>query len=211
MSYIEGVDYWVRYREFPCTTIYAWAVSLGDGTFDIWLNTRVSEEKQLDGLRHDLKHLEDNHFFRDDLTLAEKEAIAWGAAEEEIEKQKSIPVSRILPGSKQYSVFRSNSLPEDVTFGFYVPDNSLRPALKKGQLVYCDDQQLVPGDIGLFLYHGETMCRQYHKDMFGMTYLFTLDRRQSRLDIVLRSCEEKDLICLGRVRAEKRMPLPGMS
>ena len=79
MKYIEGIDYWVRYREFPCTTIFAWAVSLGDGTFDIWLNTRVSEKKQLEGLRHDLKHLEDNHFFRDDLTLAQKEAIAWGA------------------------------------------------------------------------------------------------------------------------------------
>ena len=103
-----------------------------------------------------------------------------------------------LPGTEpKFSVFRSNALPDDVTFGFYVPDNSLRPALKKGQLVYCDDQQLKPGDIGLFLYHGETMCRQYHKDMFGMTYLFTLDRRQSREDIVLRSCEEKDLVCLG--------------
>ncbi len=78
MKYIEGIDYWVRYREFPCTTIFAWAVSLGDGTFDIWLNTRVSEEKQLEGLHHDLKHLEDNHFYRDDLTLAQKEAIAWG-------------------------------------------------------------------------------------------------------------------------------------
>ena len=116
-----------------------------------------------------------------------------------------------LPGTEpKFSVFRSNALPDDVTFGFYVPDNSLRPALKKGQLVYCDDQQLKPGDIGLFLYHGETMCRQYHKDMFGMTYLFTLDRRQSREDIVLRSCEEKDLVCLGRVRSEKRMPLPGV-
>ncbi len=59
--------------------IFAWAVSLGDGTFDIWLNTQVSEEKQIEGLRHDLKHLEDNHFYRDDLTLA-KEAIAWGTA-----------------------------------------------------------------------------------------------------------------------------------
>lgn len=116
----------------------------------------------------------------------------------------------VLPGPEpKFSVFRSNALPDDVTFGFYVPDNSLRPALKKGQLVYCDDQQLKPGDIGLFLYHGETMCRQYHKDIFGMTYLFTLDRRQSGEDIVLRSCDEKDLICLGRVRSKKRMPLPG--
>lgn len=209
MSYIEGIDYWVRYREFPCTTIYAWAVSLGDGTFDIWLNTRVSEEKQLAGLQHDLRHLEDNHFYRDDLTLAEKEAIAWGASEEELEKEKPISVSKLLPGSKQYSVFRSNAMPDDVTFGFYVPDNSLRPALKKGQLVYCDDQQLVPGDIGLFQYQGNTICRQYHKDIFGMTYLFALNRKLSSDDILLRPNEGKDLICLGRVITKKRYPLPG--
>lgn len=78
MSYIEGIDYWVRRRAFPCTTIYAWAVSLGDGTFDIWLNSNVSEEKQLSGLQHELRHLEDNHFFRDDLTIEEKEQVAWG-------------------------------------------------------------------------------------------------------------------------------------
>lgn len=209
MRYIEGVDYWVRYLAFPCTTIYAWAVSLGDGTFDIWLNTRVSEEKQLAGLQHDLKHLEDNHFYRDDLTLAEKEAIAWGASEEALEKENPVSISRLLPGSKQYSVFRSNAIPKDATFGFYVPDNSLQPALKKGQLVYCDSQQLKPGDIGFFLYHGETVCRQYHKDMFGITYLFALDRRKSCEDIVLRASEEKDLICLGRMMIESRIPLPG--
>lgn len=92
MTYLEGVDYFIRYRPFPCTTIYAWAVSLGDGTFDIWLNTRVSREKQLKGLRHDLKHLVDNHFYRDDLTLAEKEAIAWGLIEESnAEEKRNIP------------------------------------------------------------------------------------------------------------------------
>lgn len=117
---------------------------------------------------------------------------------------------RVLPGpDPKFSVFRSNSLPEDVSFGFYVPDNSLRPALKKGQLAYCDSKQMLTGDIGLFQYRGDTMCRQYHKDIFGITYLFTIDRRRSIEDIVLWSCEEKDLICLGRVRTEKRIPLPG--
>ena len=96
MTYLEGVDYFVRYRPFPCTTIYAWAVSLGDGTFDIWLNTRVSKEKQLKGLHHDLKHLVDNHFYRDDLTLAEKEAIAWGLIEES-QTESNRNISKKIP------------------------------------------------------------------------------------------------------------------
>lgn len=98
MKYIEGIDYWVRRRDFPCTTIFAWAVSLGDGTFDIWLNTRVSEEKQLAGLKHDLKHLEDNHFYRDDLTLAQKEAIAWGTTGFVAqETSEPVPGHKIVP------------------------------------------------------------------------------------------------------------------
>lgn len=177
-------------------------VSHGDGTFTIYINTRFSQERQEERLQHEIKHLTDEHFYRDDLSIQQIEHQADGI--------ETPPYVRVLPGpDPKFSVFRSNALPDDVSFGFYVPDNSLRPALKKGQLVYCDDQQLKPGDIGLFLYRGETMCLQYHKDMFGMTYLFTLDRRQSQDDIVLRSCEEKELVCLGRIRAEKRMPLLG--
>lgn len=202
MKYIDGIDYWVRYIEFPNMASESVVVSHGDGTFTIYINTRFSQERQEERLRHEIKHLTDEHFYRDDLSIQQIEHQADGI---------DVPTFvRVLPGPEpKFSVFRSNDLPEDVSFGFYVPDNSLRPALQKGQLVYCDDHQLVPGDIGLFLYHGETMCRQYHKDMFGMTYLFTLDRKRSREDIVLRSCEEKDLICLGRVRTDKRIHLPG--
>lgn len=203
MRYIEGIDYWVRYVEFPNMASESVVVSHGDGTFTVYINTRFSQERQEERLRHEIKHLTDEHFYRDDLSIQQIERQADGV--------EAPPYVRVLPGPEpKFSVFRSNSLPEDVSFGFYVPDNSLRPALKKGQLVYCDDQQLTPGDIGLFQYRGDTVCRQYNKDIFGMTYLFALDRRRSREDIVLRSCEEKDLICLGRVRAEKRMPLPGL-
>ena len=112
MTYLEGVDYFIRYRAFPCTTIYAWAVSLGDGTFDIWLNTRVSVDKQQAGLRHDLKHLIDNHFYRDDLSIAEKESIAWGIMEdkEETEPDKIPNVFRhppdLLPMFNSLDIFR---------------------------------------------------------------------------------------------------------
>lgn len=176
--------------------------SHGDGTFTIYINTLFSQERQEDRLRHEIEHLEDEHFYRDDLTIQQIEHQADGI---EIPSQV-----RTLPGPEpRFSVFRSSALPPDVSFGFYVPDNSLRPALKKGQLAYCDDKQMLPGDIGLFQYRGDTMCRQYHKDIFGITYLFMIDRRRSIEDIVLRSCEEKDLICLGHVRTEKRIPLPG--
>lgn len=115
----------------------------------------------------------------------------------------------VLPGQR-FSVFRSNVLPPDVSFGFYVSDNSLRPHFKKGELVYCDDQQLHPGDIGLFNWKGETVCRQYLKDSCGFTYLFTLDRKRDREDIILPVAQEAQLTCYGRVQTKKRIPLPGL-
>lgn len=203
MKYIEGIDYWVRYVQFPNMASESVVASHGDGTFTIYINTLFSPERQEDRLRHEIQHLADEHFYRDDLSIVQ--------IEHQADKAEMPTEIRVLPGSSpQFSVFRSNTLPDGVSFGFYVPDNTLKPVLKKGALVYCDAQQIRPGDIGLFQYHGNTMCRQYHKDIFGITYLFTLDRKRRFEDIVLRSCEEKDLICLGRVRTEKRIPLPGL-
>lgn len=202
MKYIEGIDYWVRYVEFPNMASESVVASHGDGTFTIYINTLFSPERQEDRRHHEIEHLEAEHFYRDDLTIKQIERQADGL---------EIPAQvRTLPGPEpRFSVFRSSALPADVSFGFYVPDNSLRPAMKKDQLVYCDSQQIRPGDIGLFQYKGNTMCRQYHKDIFGITYLFMLDRKRGSEDIILRSCEEKDLVCLGRVRLKKRIPLPG--
>lgn len=201
MRYIEGVDYWVRYVQFPNMASESVVVSHGDGTFTIYVNTLFPPERQAERLRHELQHLASEHLYRDDLSIQQIERQADGLSEP--------PKVRVLPGPPpQFSVFRSDSLPPDASFGFYVPDNSLRPALKKGQLAYCDDKPLVPGDVGLFQYQGNTMCRQYNKDILGFTYLLALDRKRSREDILLRSCEAKDLICIGRVQVKKKIPLP---
>lgn len=203
MKYIEGIDYWVRYAQFPNMASESVVASHGDGTFTIYINTLFSQERQEDRLQHEIQHLIDEHFYRDDLSIIQ--------IEHQADRLDTPAEVRILPGTNPpISVFRSSALPEWASFGFYVLDNSMKPYFEKDQLLYCDDQQLRPGDVGLFRYHGTTMCRQYHKDVFGMTYLFELDRKRRFEDIVLRSCEEKDLICLGRVRTEKRIPLPGL-
>ena len=203
MKYIEGIDYWVRYVQFPNMASESVVASHGDGTFTIYINTLFSQERQEDRLQHEIQHLIDEHFYRDDLSIAQIEHQADGRGKPAV--VRTIPV-----GDSPISVFRSNALPEWATCGFYVLDNSMKPYFEKDQLLYCDDQRLRPGDVGLFQYHGVTMFRQYHKDVFGMTYLFELDRHKCCNDVVLRSCEEKELICLGRVRIDKRIPLPDL-
>ena len=61
MSYVEGVDYWVRLVEFPSRASAAVTVSNGDGTFTIYINTRFDERARAAGLRHELEHIDEDH------------------------------------------------------------------------------------------------------------------------------------------------------
>ena len=78
MKYIEGVDYWVRLVEFPNTASPSVAVSNGDGTFTIYVNSRCSPGQRERGLRHELEHLAGEHFYRDDQPVSELERAADG-------------------------------------------------------------------------------------------------------------------------------------
>lgn len=78
MSYREGLDYWVRLVEFPSRASAAVTVSNGDGTFTIYINTRFGAAAREAGLRHELEHLEHEHFYRDEYGVCELEAAAEG-------------------------------------------------------------------------------------------------------------------------------------
>ena len=220
MKYILGIDYFLFFLDFPHMGVPG-AVALNtDGTVNIYINTLYSTEIQSKTVKHELRHLAREHFSCDWKTIQEKELEAEDLDDPTCTfapdfswveyTQEPVEIVRTLPGPPPpYSAIRSAAMPEGVSFGFYVPDDSLQPHFQQGQLLWCDDQQLRPGDVGLFQYRGATICRQYHKDRFGMTYLFALDRKRSWDDIVVTSADERDLVCLGRVQTEKRIPLPG--
>ena len=202
MKYYEGIDYWVRRVAFPNMASESTVVSHGDGTFTIYINTRFSEERQRDRLAHEIQHLIDEHFYRDDLSITTIERQADG-----VRKRPDVDV-RTLPGMPPiFSVFRSNDLPKGVSFGFYVPDNSMSPILEKDQLVYCDGKDLRAGDLALFQFKGNTILRQYYQDMFGV-YLFSLNRKRRDDDLFLLTEDLKDLVLLGRLMMKKRCKLP---
>jgi len=82
VNYLEGRDYWVRYAQFPNTASEAAVVSHGDGTFTIYLNTLYSDDVLAVRLQHELRHLEKEHFYRDDLTIRQVERQADGEPEQ---------------------------------------------------------------------------------------------------------------------------------
>ena len=204
MKYIEGIDYWVRCVKFPNMASESVVASHGDGTFTVYINTLFSPERQRERLEHELKHLEEEHFYRDDLTIQQIERQADRANIPA--PRKSLP--RVLPGPEpKFSVFRSADMPAWASFAFYMPGKSAQPVIKNGELVYCDDKPVSPGDIGLFQFDGDTFLRQYNQNPFGI-YLLSLNRKQARDDIFVSSTCNKSLICLGRIVTKEPVLLP---
>ena len=61
--FIEGRDYFLHYIKFanranPCMT-----APNDDGTFDVYLNTLYTQEELAAELKHELRHLEEDHFY----------------------------------------------------------------------------------------------------------------------------------------------------
>lgn len=77
--------------EFPNTASPSLAVSNGDGTFSIYINTLFCEAKQRESLRHEVEHLTEEHFFRDDLTIVQIEHEACGVRHASRKRQHRIP------------------------------------------------------------------------------------------------------------------------
>lgn len=74
---VEGSDYFVYRVPFANRANPAMAVVNDDGTFDIYLNSLVDDDKLKTALRHELEHLEQNHFY-DDSAISEIERQAKG-------------------------------------------------------------------------------------------------------------------------------------
>jgi len=65
----------IRMAELPMT-VEAITLPSEDGTFDIYVNSRISPCKQLEALNHELNHIEKDHFYNEcaDITYIEAEA-----------------------------------------------------------------------------------------------------------------------------------------
>lgn len=60
---IENCDYFVRIIPFPVYTIGGMVMPNDDGTFSVYLNSRLSRERQKEALEHELDHIRNNDFY----------------------------------------------------------------------------------------------------------------------------------------------------
>lgn len=82
-------EYYIRRVPFPNRSVRAATFPNDDGSFDIYLNTLLTEAEQQRALEHELRHIRLGHFYSDK-PLAEKEAEADG-------KPAASPTQRPIP------------------------------------------------------------------------------------------------------------------
>ena len=70
-------EYFVRLLDLP-PSVEGVTVPNDDGTFDIYINSLLSEERQREKLAHELEHIRKDHFYNDIKTVREVEAEAKG-------------------------------------------------------------------------------------------------------------------------------------
>lgn len=71
---IENVDYFVRLIDLP-PSIGGFVRPNNDGTFSVYLNSRLPWETNIVSCDHEKRHIEHNDFYRQ-IPLAQKEAEA---------------------------------------------------------------------------------------------------------------------------------------
>jgi len=72
---IEGVDYFIRLVRFPTPATHGQVWLNEDGTFDIYLDERLTIEQRYLALAHELRHIYGDHFTSPlDIVTIEREA-----------------------------------------------------------------------------------------------------------------------------------------
>ena len=91
-----------------------------------------------------------------------------------------------------------------------VTDDLNAPWLSPGDTMFlaCGGS-IAPGELGVFIVGGQTVCRQYVEDSEGNVYLFAANRARRGADIRLPAGSARTAQLLARVLLPFRVPLPG--
>lgn len=76
MRLYQDVDYFLFFEDFPRMGVPGVIGANPDGTCSIYINTLYCEKRQVETLRHELRHMALWHLWRDDMELREKESQA---------------------------------------------------------------------------------------------------------------------------------------
>ena len=85
-------EYYVRLVKLP-SSVEGAIMPNSDGSFDIYINSALPEIRREDVLRHELRHLTDDHFYRSELSVGQAESAASGVV--------GLPSLTVVDGNNQ--------------------------------------------------------------------------------------------------------------
>lgn len=73
MAIIENADYFIRLVQFPNRSADAVVVENDDGTYSVYMDSRLDREHHLEGYSHELEHMMRDDIYRSDVPITEIE------------------------------------------------------------------------------------------------------------------------------------------
>lgn len=90
-------------------------------------------------------------------------------------------------------------VPTHADFAVRIDGDSMEPYIMDGSTVYVNRDPLANGDVGIFFYDGDMLCKQYYRDEWGNVHLLSLNRARADADRFIPEDSDLVLICQGRV------------
>lgn len=106
-------------------------------------------------------------------------------------------------------ISRGADTPKGADFAVVIRDGCMLPYISPGQRVYVSCKgELAPMEVGLFLYCGRVLCRQWCEDYAGSLLLLCANPALERENISVPAAERRSCLCLGRVLLNEKLPSP---
>lgn len=90
-------------------------------------------------------------------------------------------------------------VPAHADFAVKIDGDSMEPYIMDGSTVYVNRDPLSNGDVGIFFFDGDMLCKQYYRDEWGNVTLLSLNRDRADADRFIEEDSDLTLVCYGRV------------
>ena len=90
-------------------------------------------------------------------------------------------------------------VPAHADFAVRIDGDSMEPYIMDGSTVYVNRDPLANGDVGIFFFDGDMLCKQYYRDEWGNVNLLSLNRKREDADRFIEEDSDLTLVCYGRV------------
>lgn len=111
--------------------------------------------------------------------------------------------------SVEYELVSRDNAPENAGFSMCVSDDCMAPYIGAGTRVYvCTGETPAEFGVGIFMYNGRVLCRQWCEDYTGALHLLCANPARQSENIAIPPQARGTLVCLGRVLLDAPLPRP---